>query len=59
MPNSIPAVRQKARAWQNTRRILPLPLAFDHRVVDGADAARFTTEAIRSLENPLQLISLG
>lgn len=40
------------------RLILPLSLSFDHRIVDGADAARFTTEVIRSLENPLRLISL-
>lgn len=41
------------------RLILPMSLSFDHRVVDGADAARFVTEVIRSLENPLRLISLG
>ncbi len=41
------------------RLILPLSLSFDHRVVDGADAARFTSEVIRSLENPLRLISLA
>lgn len=41
------------------RLILPLSLSFDHRVVDGADAARFTTEVVRSLENPLRLISLA
>ena len=41
------------------RLILPLSLSFDHRIVDGADAARFTTAVIRSLENPLRLISLA
>jgi pyruvate dehydrogenase E2 component (dihydrolipoamide acetyltransferase) len=41
------------------RVILPLSLSFDHRVVDGADAARFTTAVVRSLENPLRLISLA
>ena len=41
------------------RLVLPLSLSFDHRIVDGADAARFTTEVIRSLENPLRLISLA
>jgi pyruvate dehydrogenase E2 component (dihydrolipoamide acetyltransferase) len=41
------------------RLILPLSLSFDHRIVDGADGARFTTEIIRSLENPLRMISLG
>ncbi len=41
------------------RLILPLALSFDHRVVDGADAARFTTAIIRALENPLRLLALG
>ncbi|MBK9118418.1 MAG: 2-oxo acid dehydrogenase subunit E2 [Phycisphaerales bacterium] len=40
------------------RLIMPLSLSFDHRIIDGADAARFTTDVIRSLENPLRLISL-
>lgn len=34
------------------RLILPLCLAFDHRVVDGADAARFLADLIRLLEEP-------
>jgi pyruvate dehydrogenase E2 component (dihydrolipoamide acetyltransferase) len=41
------------------RLILPLSLSFDHRIVDGADAARFTNEIMQSLENPLRMISLG
>lgn len=40
------------------RLILPMSLSFDHRVVDGADAARFTRDVIGSLENPLRLISM-
>jgi pyruvate dehydrogenase E2 component (dihydrolipoamide acetyltransferase) len=38
------------------RRILPLSLTFDHRVVDGADAARFMDVVIRRLENPNLLL---
>lgn len=38
------------------RLILPLSLSFDHRIVDGADGARFTRDVIESLENPLRLI---
>ena len=34
------------------RKILPLSLSFDHRVTDGADAARFVTEMIRELSDP-------
>lgn len=38
------------------RRILPLTLAFDHRIADGADAARFVTEMIRQLSDPALLL---
>lgn len=37
------------------KRTLPLCLAFDHRVVDGAEAARFTKDLIRFLEAPESL----
>ena len=32
------------------RKILPLSLTYDHRIIDGADAARFALELIRRLE---------
>jgi pyruvate dehydrogenase E2 component (dihydrolipoamide acetyltransferase) len=38
------------------RYILPLILTFDHRVVDGADAARFMRTVIDALENPGKLL---
>jgi pyruvate dehydrogenase E2 component (dihydrolipoamide acetyltransferase) len=38
------------------RLMLPLSLSFDHRVVDGADGARFTHDVIQALENPLRLL---
>jgi pyruvate dehydrogenase E2 component (dihydrolipoamide acetyltransferase) len=38
------------------RRILPLTLAFDHRVADGADAARFVGELARQLSDPNLLL---
>ena len=34
------------------RKILPLALSFDHRVVDGAEAARFLNTVISHLEDP-------
>jgi pyruvate dehydrogenase E2 component (dihydrolipoamide acetyltransferase) len=34
------------------RKILPLSLSFDHRVVDGAEAARFLNAVIVRLEDP-------
>lgn len=37
------------------RTILPVTLAFDHRVADGADAARFVNDLKRRLENPMDL----
>ncbi len=38
------------------RLMLPLVLGFDHRIVDGADAARFLGEVIRLLESPENLM---
>jgi pyruvate dehydrogenase E2 component (dihydrolipoamide acetyltransferase) len=38
------------------RLILPLCVSYDHRVVDGADAARFTRRLAELLENPLQMV---
>jgi len=38
------------------RKMLPLTLAFDHRIADGADAARFVTELIRQLSDPNLLL---
>jgi len=41
------------------RLILPLSLSFDHRVCDGADAARFTRDLIEAIENPLRMLSFA
>jgi pyruvate dehydrogenase E2 component (dihydrolipoamide acetyltransferase) len=38
------------------RRTLPLDLSFDHRVVDGADAARFLDTLVGHLEEPWPLL---
>jgi pyruvate dehydrogenase E2 component (dihydrolipoamide acetyltransferase) len=42
--------------WQNgqfaPRTMLPLSLSYDHRVIDGADAARFARWVVEALENP-------
>lgn len=40
------------------RLMMPVYLSFDHRMVDGADSARFCREVISSLENPLRLIAM-
>ena len=38
------------------RLLLPLSLSYDHRVIDGADGARFTRRVAAMLENPLLLL---
>lgn len=37
------------------RAMLPLSLSYDHRVINGADAARFTRFLVEQLENPAAL----
>lgn len=44
------------RHRMETKLILPLSLGYDHRIVDGADAARFMNKIIESLEDPERLI---
>ena len=38
------------------RLILPLSLSYDHRIIDGADAARFQRSLAEALEQPLLLL---
>ena len=39
--------------------IMPLSLTYDHRVIDGADGARFLRWICHALEHPLQLVMKG
>ena len=39
--------------------VMPLSLTYDHRVIDGADGARFLRWICAALENPLQLVMKG
>ncbi|MGO8944782.1 MAG: dihydrolipoamide acetyltransferase family protein [Syntrophobacteraceae bacterium] len=41
------------------RLMLPLNITFDHRVLDGAEAARFLNVIIESLENPEDLLMMS
>ena len=36
--------------------MLPLSLSYDHRVIDGAAAARFTTHLTHLLSDPRQML---
>ena len=41
------------------RLILPLSVSYDHRLIDGADAARYLRWVAAALENPLALVLQG
>ncbi len=41
------------------RLLMPLSLTYDHRVIDGADGARFLRWICEALDNPLQLVMKG
>jgi len=51
---------QTRPVWQDgqfvPRLILPLSLSYDHRVIDGADAARFAVALAEALANPRALL---
>jgi pyruvate dehydrogenase E2 component (dihydrolipoamide acetyltransferase) len=36
--------------------MLPLSLSYDHRVIDGADGARFARRIVQMLEDPMLLL---
>lgn len=50
-------------AWNGAefvpRLVMPLSLSYDHRVIDGADGARFLRWVCRALEEPLELVMKG
>ncbi|MDX1614431.1 MAG: dihydrolipoamide acetyltransferase family protein [Candidatus Promineifilaceae bacterium] len=48
--------RESGEKRLEPRLLLPLILAFDHRLVDGADAARFVNRVVALLENPRRLL---
>ncbi len=56
-----PHENKDATAWEKRyefipRLMMPIMLAFDHRVNDGAEAQRFLNRIIAQLENPEQLL---
>lgn len=55
------AAVQLARDGERTVEVqtLPLSLSYDHRVIDGADAARFTRWIADSIEDPMTMLLEG
>ncbi len=51
-----PVVMDEKAKKIEPRFILPLILTFDHRIVDGADAARFLSMVVDILEDPQKLL---
>ncbi|MBT3605892.1 MAG: branched-chain alpha-keto acid dehydrogenase subunit E2, partial [Candidatus Latescibacteria bacterium] len=41
------------------RLMMPIALSYDHRVIDGADGARFVRKIVESLENPEHMLLGG
>jgi pyruvate dehydrogenase E2 component (dihydrolipoyllysine-residue acetyltransferase) len=56
---SLQPVWSAANGQFEPRLILPLSLSYDHRVIDGADAARFLRWVVEALEQPILLALEG
>jgi pyruvate dehydrogenase E2 component (dihydrolipoamide acetyltransferase) len=41
------------------RLTLPLSLSYDHRIIDGADAARFLRWLVQAIEQPFLIVLEG
>jgi pyruvate dehydrogenase E2 component (dihydrolipoamide acetyltransferase) len=52
-------VYDKERSAFSPRLMLPLSLSYDHRVIDGADGARFLRWVVEALEQPFLLALQG
>jgi pyruvate dehydrogenase E2 component (dihydrolipoamide acetyltransferase) len=47
-----------SKAWE-PRLLMPLSLGHDHRIIDGADGARFLTWIVEAIKNPLLMALEG
>ena len=50
-------VRMHERQNRRKRLILPLSLSYDHRVINGADAARFVVRLAQTLHDPFAMLA--
>lgn len=57
--SSFEPVYNKETKTFEPRLMLPLSLSYDHRIIDGADAARFLRWVCEALEQPLKLLVEG
>jgi len=53
---SVESPLEAGRGRFEPRLVLPFSLSYDHRVIDGADAVRFTSRLGRILSDPLNLL---
>ena len=49
-------LKLNSRGRLETRKILPVSLSFDHRILDGAEAARFVNRLKGHVENPSEIL---
>jgi pyruvate dehydrogenase E2 component (dihydrolipoamide acetyltransferase) len=49
-------VWNEAKGCFEPRLMLPLSFSYDHRIIDGADGARFTRWICQALESPILLV---
>ncbi len=56
---SFEPVYNKEKKSFEPRLMLPLSLSYDHRIIDGADAARFLRWICEALEQPMKLLVEG
>ncbi len=54
--NEAPGASPEETGFFEPRLVMPLSLSYDHRVIDGAEAVRFTSRLSRILSDPMQLL---
>ena len=56
MSGNLVAVRSSSRKLIVIRKIMPISFTYDHRALDGAEAARFMNDLRALLEKPSSLL---
>ncbi|UII25747.1 2-oxo acid dehydrogenase subunit E2 [Fulvivirga maritima] len=50
-----PVYSEESKGWE-PKQILPLSMSYDHRLIDGAEAAAFLKRIVELLEKPMKII---